>query len=267
MPITQVNPVHFETAGATWVGAASVCPDPSCGCHNLDIAFRHGDRSQVLQVDVGNPMVRSSEKACETAFAQTLSNELDLAQVRLLHEEFCRLKDELYARTDLTQIKYDFPYEAIEDKGLMIAYNEVFPLHQPMIFAAGGPYIATERYCLLPHCDCTKANAVFFRYDTDPGTEATPLFEIDLDVEQGSWAFAEGCSASAPAAGTVSAFLAAFGYAFLAKRRQTLRDLYAWNKELFYLDITPVLAPEKVGRNAPCPCGSGKKYKRCCAGR
>ncbi|MHB9117246.1 MAG: YchJ family protein [Burkholderiales bacterium] len=21
----------------------------------------------------------------------------------------------------------------------------------------------------------------------------------------------------------------------------------------------------KVGRNAPCPCGSGKKYKRCCA--
>jgi preprotein translocase subunit SecA len=21
---------------------------------------------------------------------------------------------------------------------------------------------------------------------------------------------------------------------------------------------------EKVGRNAPCPCGSGKKYKKCC---
>jgi uncharacterized protein len=27
-----------------------------------------------------------------------------------------------------------------------------------------------------------------------------------------------------------------------------------------------VAAPpsRKVGRNAPCPCGSGKKYKRCC---
>jgi preprotein translocase subunit SecA len=22
-------------------------------------------------------------------------------------------------------------------------------------------------------------------------------------------------------------------------------------------------AKDKVGRNAPCPCGSGKKYKRC----
>jgi uncharacterized protein YecA (UPF0149 family) len=22
----------------------------------------------------------------------------------------------------------------------------------------------------------------------------------------------------------------------------------------------------KIGRNQPCPCGSGKKYKRCCGG-
>ena len=32
-------------------------------------------------------------------------------------------------------------------------------------------------------------------------------------------------------------------------------------------DGTPVFAeppPAKIGRNAPCPCGSGKKYKNCC---
>ncbi len=27
----------------------------------------------------------------------------------------------------------------------------------------------------------------------------------------------------------------------------------------------PILAAPKISRNAPCPCGSGKKYKRCCA--
>jgi hypothetical protein len=27
---------------------------------------------------------------------------------------------------------------------------------------------------------------------------------------------------------------------------------------------TPYVAPEKIGRNEPCPCGSGKKYKKCC---
>ncbi|MGH7163747.1 MAG: SEC-C metal-binding domain-containing protein, partial [Planctomycetota bacterium] len=26
----------------------------------------------------------------------------------------------------------------------------------------------------------------------------------------------------------------------------------------------PIRAPSRVGRNDPCPCGSGKKYKRCC---
>ncbi|MEN8257355.1 MAG: DUF1186 domain-containing protein [Thermodesulfobacteriota bacterium] len=26
----------------------------------------------------------------------------------------------------------------------------------------------------------------------------------------------------------------------------------------------PVLHPDKTGRNEPCPCGSGKKYKKCC---
>jgi len=27
---------------------------------------------------------------------------------------------------------------------------------------------------------------------------------------------------------------------------------------------TPFHAEAKVGRNEPCPCGSGKKYKKCC---
>jgi len=26
----------------------------------------------------------------------------------------------------------------------------------------------------------------------------------------------------------------------------------------------PVTSEPKVGRNDPCPCGSGKKYKKCC---
>ena len=28
----------------------------------------------------------------------------------------------------------------------------------------------------------------------------------------------------------------------------------------------PVAVKVKVGRNDPCPCGSGKKYKKCCGG-
>ena len=31
-----------------------------------------------------------------------------------------------------------------------------------------------------------------------------------------------------------------------------------------HVDREPARAAAKIGRNAPCPCGSGKKYKRCC---
>lgn len=37
-------------------------------------------------------------------------------------------------------------------------------------------------------------------------------------------------------------------------------------KELYKLEKSSktIVKPPKVGRNDPCPCGSGKKYKKCC---
>ena len=31
-----------------------------------------------------------------------------------------------------------------------------------------------------------------------------------------------------------------------------------------YKQLEPIIAEPKIGRNEPCPCGSGKKYKKCC---
>lgn len=31
-----------------------------------------------------------------------------------------------------------------------------------------------------------------------------------------------------------------------------------------YNSKTPIINESKIGRNVPCPCGSGKKYKHCC---
>jgi uncharacterized protein len=44
-------------------------------------------------------------------------------------------------------------------------------------------------------------------------------------------------------------------------------ELYEYNKESLSADTSPT-RPQKrgprIGRNDPCPCGSGKKYKHCC---
>ncbi len=34
--------------------------------------------------------------------------------------------------------------------------------------------------------------------------------------------------------------------------------------EILLNPAKPKIVEEKVGRNEPCPCGSGKKYKKCC---
>ncbi len=47
--------------------------------------------------------------------------------------------------------------------------------------------------------------------------------------------------------------------------QQHLNDLWADEFESDSFDsFMPYIAPKKVGRNDPCPCGSGKKYKNCC---
>lgn len=51
----------------------------------------------------------------------------------------------------------------------------------------------------------------------------------------------------------------------LHERSQFVREAGQW----LYLDgegLAPrtVVSDEKIGRNDPCPCGSGKKYKKCC---
>ena len=33
---------------------------------------------------------------------------------------------------------------------------------------------------------------------------------------------------------------------------------------LRFTRIRPIVKDYKIGRNDPCPCGSGKKYKNCC---
>ena len=63
-------------------------------------------------------------------------------------------------------------------------------------------------------------------------------------------------------------------YNMVEAKAQWLYELPQWDsilseerrKELYkeQKSSTTVVKGEKIGRNDPCPCGSGKKYKKCC---
>ena len=44
--------------------------------------------------------------------------------------------------------------------------------------------------------------------------------------------------------------------------KEEIREKYFWQDE--EMQIMPVVKAEKVYPNDPCPCGRGKKYKKCC---
>ncbi len=59
------------------------------------------------------------------------------------------------------------------------------------------------------------------------------------------------------------------GRALLLAEARRLADDHGDPESLLGPDVvgprsTPAVAPDRVGRNDPCPCGSGRKYKRCC---
>tara|TARA_A100001391_G_C5082106_1_gene280207 strand:- start:141 stop:617 length:477 start_codon:yes stop_codon:yes gene_type:complete len=51
------------------------------------------------------------------------------------------------------------------------------------------------------------------------------------------------------------------GFSVLEENSRFLREGGHW----FYLDGDSKVSNLKPGRNDPCPCGSGKKFKKCCA--
>jgi hypothetical protein len=69
-------------------------------------------------------------------------------------------------------------------------------------------------------------------------------------------------------------------HSFMTEEDRKARDL-VWKKKMAELEAqkdwgrtpqqpqitTSKRTSPKVGRNAPCPCGSGKKHKRCCWGK
>jgi hypothetical protein len=49
-----------------------------------------------------------------------------------------------------------------------------------------------------------------------------------------------------------------------AKYERGLKSMERWRERQKLTRTVPVMARNKLGRNEPCHCGSGKKYKKCC---
>ena len=142
-------------------------------------------------------------------------------------------------------------------------------------------YYLEEMYCEDPHCDCRRV--LFFVFQE---TENRMLAAINFGWENEKFYAKHSANPAsrnpearkgpfldekypqsefAPAILDVVAsnVITEKAYVKRLKRHYKMTRKAAADKRAGR-DASPVSGKEKVGRNNPCPCGSGKKYKKCC---
>ena len=145
------------------------------------------------------------------------------------------------------------------------------PVGEHFVECGDAEYLVTEHYCPNPACPCREVHLSFLRYKPIPGGaerwKAEEQFnaKVTLDGQAAVQTVFEESRDEAEAA------LAVWHQKY-GKDLEGLRWRYEKIKEIARRSAPALLRQRerpthrsgRVGRNDPCPCGSGKKYKKCC---
>ncbi len=263
--------------GTQWYLDLAVCQDPCCPCLACEttwspvVATETADISHRFWLDLNQRDLKLLPADEHAAFADEFLLHATTADWIALRNLFRQAKRRVYEKIDLTTMDAKFPFAEIEGDGILIGYNEIFPFHHPLRPTLNGrSFLIFDQYCLRPACDCQQMTLNFYT-DDPPGpngeSTASPSFTVEMDLARREWELQEQLApTSAPVLVLMAEFLAQIdAYPLLAERRRVLRALYRHNCGKFVPE--PVKVTAKPGRNDPCPCGSGRKYKKCCWGK
>jgi len=186
---------------------------------------------------------------------------------RLLYREHFIYKSHVTEAADLASIEANFPLEEIENESLLITYNDVLPYGKQLIVTPGNQeYLVLDHYCLKKNCSCTDTVLSFFALDEENRSETKEeVLTCFVNYRKRTWETegAETCQIDKKAA--IQALKAQYPkiYEVLQERHKQLKMLYANYRKRHGVSPQPA-SLKTTGRNDPCPCGSGKKYKKCC---
>lgn len=284
----------FELSGPEplWVWVHT-CPTPRCSCRTA-VVIASGDGPAAL-LERGRPVreawktpgglfrdaaaqvegVVAFELDIDTADVSAAGTGADLnpedePRVRAVAEridgEVLEAIGELWYRGKGQQLPYDELRHAPAivlngwTRGDLVAWDEpAEPARRDLYHSGGRVYEAIELYCPVPGCDCGDVRVLFEPRGGTKKAAGTVIIaakdEVVFDPE--------------PPSDQLRDLWRAFR-ARHPRRRERFSRRTALMKtigaRLPGVTSTPARRGAAVGRNDPCPCGSGKKYKKCCGG-
>jgi hypothetical protein len=262
-------------AGERYVVEASVCPSPSCRCERVTLRFLSAVTEPApapapapvcVEVDLAERTITGSQKPHAspeaTRLAGRIEQEIGEADWSNLRVFYAAAKEYATEHANWDELVPDFPPAA--DEGATVGYYEVLPYAKPVQFVVKGePWVLDDQYCVKPGCACRDAVLAFVRLPFPGPTvvSAEPSLMVRYGYQRGRFELlsAEKDLSLREAVGALRS-VAADLEGFFARRHALLRRL-----RRRVLRPRPARAqPAKAGRNDPCPCGSGKKFKHCC---
>jgi SEC-C motif len=286
-----------DLAGHGYRVKVQVCGNPVCECRNFTLhcwpetepATPKAPAPLNLELELAERVLVNpgmSEATPSAALARALMNEITDEQWLHLWSYFFTLKAIYTDQADLDEVEAHFPRDA--SKGSMVGYYEILPFARPVNFTEGEQtWIFDDQYCLRPDCKCRAAVLQCFLISPakEPAEPKGPDLSVRYQYDSQRFEVLEASGDQLSPRGFLEAMrkVQPDFDAFLAKRHEQLRQLYrgflkrtpparrgsaggAWDipEPAQVPAAAPVKAPPRPGRNEPCPCGSGKKYKKCC---
>ena len=183
------------------------------------------------------------------------------------------MKSEAITADSILKHLDDFPPDVakiiLADPTTPIPFQAVFQFSEGYTVSAGAQHYELEGWFRVdPDCDCTESHVRVLPWtpsDTQPPVPGDAITTLRFDYARLCCLSVEGDVALAHTVLTAmgSNGVKSFGE-LLAGQHDLLR--VAVDKALYKsdrVDLAQRSAPQ-IGRNDPCPCGSGKKYKKCC---
>lgn len=142
-----------------------------------------------------------------------------------------------------------------EDLDGMAPFHEVFPYDFDQVVVHDGRYFLTEdHYCLEPDCACDEVIVTF----VDAAEEARRVGNVRVSLARFGAPKLEGPRSLQQ---LWRKFVDRYGADRIRARFDRMRQVARARRKA---SASVVRSVPKVGRNESCPCGSGKKFKRCC---
>jgi len=267
-----------EHVGEQYAASLSFCPSPTCVCGLLDLSVvRETLENNAPAVSEFRIQGDINEKTLDTSgnktseydrnFGRAFVSCMDERDWALLFELFELYKRRIYKEARDEELDTHFPESEIEQDGMMMDFHEILPFAESRTIELDGKrYVLLDQYCVRLDCGCTEtAVNLLEEKDIEEAPDEYPA--IFFDYDSGSWRIEEQGGQQEAFFRQVADKLKAGDYpAWFRKRHSRLKSLYRIYRQR-HPSTKSLPAGKKVGRNEPCPCGSGKKYKKCCLGK